>query len=332
MVSVNEAFNKFLENEVNIDPHKTTTARKSRDWLINRISKFPSEDISFPKGYPEINIFFGSFARRTKIRELDDIDLMIGINGNGAHYIAHNDYVEIKVDDSSNNLNSLCFDGTNTLNSRKVINKYLGRLMNIENYKKAEMKRNKEAATLKLSSYEWNFDIVPCFITVKNTNDKNYYLIPNGEGNWKFTDPRIDRERTKNINQSNDGNVLNTIRIMKYWNRYAKMPTIPSYLLETLILNYYSGNFNKASSYVDLNIPNILNYISDTIHFSVQDPKNIQGNINNINSEDRTKISEKANDAYHKALQARSLETEEKHEESIRKWETIFGSGFTVNV
>ncbi|SFL61530.1 hypothetical protein SAMN04487943_102464 [Gracilibacillus orientalis] len=332
MVSVNAAFNYFLKNEVNLDHDKTTTARKSRDWLINRISKFPSEDTSFPKGYSEINIFFGSFARRTKIRELDDIDLMIGLSGEGAHYVAHNDYVEIIVDDNTNNLSSLCFDDTNALNSRKVINKYIGNLKNIENYKKAEMKRNKEAANLKLSSYEWNFDIVPCFITAKDTSDKNYYLIPNGEGNWKFTDPRIDRERTKSINQSNDGNVLNTIRIMKYWNKHAKMPTISSYLLETIILNYYSSNFNKASELVDLNIPNILSYISDSIHFAVQDPKNIQGNINELNSEDRTKIGEKANADYQIALEARSLESVNKHEESIRKWEKIFGSRFTVNV
>ena len=44
--------------------------------------------------------------------------------------------------------------------------------------------------------------------------------------------PRIDRQRVKDANQKHDGNVLNAIRIMKYWNKKAKMPTMRSYLIE----------------------------------------------------------------------------------------------------
>ena len=76
------------------------------------------------------------------------------------------------------------------------------------------------------------------------------YLIPDGNGYWKKTDPRIDKERTTRINQNHDGNILQIIRILKYWNRRATMPTMSSYLLETMILNYYEGQSSKANQFV----------------------------------------------------------------------------------
>jgi hypothetical protein len=43
---------------------------------------------SFSGERPGIHIAFGSFARRTKIRPLDDIDLMFGLTGQGATRIS----------------------------------------------------------------------------------------------------------------------------------------------------------------------------------------------------------------------------------------------------
>ncbi len=45
--------------------------------------------------YPGIHIAFGSFARRTKIRPLDDIDLMFGLTGQGATYTILSDRVTV---------------------------------------------------------------------------------------------------------------------------------------------------------------------------------------------------------------------------------------------
>ena len=77
------AFNEFLKDFVNLDPDNTATARSSRDWLLQQIDEFPSSETNFPKLYPEVHVHYGSFARRTKIRELDDIDLIVGISALG---------------------------------------------------------------------------------------------------------------------------------------------------------------------------------------------------------------------------------------------------------
>jgi hypothetical protein len=330
--TVNQAFDTFLKNNVNLDSNQTKSARSSREWLIEQIDSFPNKDLNFPRLYSEKNIHFGSFARCTKKRELDDIDQMIGLSAEGAYYSELGDRIEIHVPDSARELKLLCYNNTDILNSIKVINKFVALLPKVPQYKKAIIKRNQEAATLNLISYTWTFDIVPCFFTQPNLFGKDYYLIPDGRGDWKKTDPRIDRKRVTDLNQKHDGNILNVIRLLKYWNRRPTMPSMSSYLIENMILDFYSTRFAKASSYVDLEIPNLLNHIQSRIYFAVNDPKGIQGNINQLSSEDRNKISKRAYADYLKALEARELEENNDHRSSITKWREIFGSNFPIYI
>lgn len=324
--TVNGAFDEFLKETVNLDKDETTKARSSRDWLLGQINLFES-DTTFPKFYQEKDIHFGSFARRTKIRPLDDIDLMVCLSAQGGHYNEFSDRIEITINPETN-LKSFCNDNTTTLNSIKVVNKFVNKLSSVPQYSSAEIKRNQEAATLNLKSYDWTFDIVPCFFTVEDSNNRTYYLIPDGKGNWKKTDPRMDRDRTQSINQKHSGYILNVIRIMKYWNKRPTMPTMSSYLLENIIINYYDNQANCASQYVDVEIPNVLKYIETVIFNNINDPKNIQGNINSLSYEDKVKISNRAKLDYQKSIDARKLEDENEYEKSIKKWTEIFGDKF----
>ena len=324
--TVNAAFDEFLSEKVNLDKDRTETARGSRDWLFEQIASFQN-DSTFPKSYSEHDIQYGSFARKTKIRPLDDIDLMICLSAQGASYLEYSDQILITVNPNSN-LKAFCNDYTDTLNSTKVINKFVSKCASVPQYAKAELKRNGVAAVLALKSYDWSFDIVPCFMTVVELNGRNYYFIPDGQGNWKKTDPRIDRARVQTINRNHDGYVLNVVRIIKYWNRRPTMPSMSSYVLETMILDYYATRANKASQFVDLETASVLEYISTNVYSQVNDPKGIQGNINNLSWDDRTKISNKANADKLKANEARRLEGSGDHKGSIQKWQEIFGSEF----
>lgn len=114
--TVNTAFAEFLKNTVNLDQDQTKTARSSRDWLVNQIHGFSGND-GFPILYNEMDIFFGSFARRTKIRELDDIDIMIALNAQGGSYLETDGKVEITVADNAHDLLALCHEDSKKLNS-----------------------------------------------------------------------------------------------------------------------------------------------------------------------------------------------------------------------
>jgi hypothetical protein len=327
-LTVNEAFNEFLRDVVNLDLEQTKKARSSRDWLFGQIAGFQA-DATFPVAYPDININFGSFARRTKKRPLDDIDMMIGLSGQGAYYTEFTDEITITVNPESN-LKPICNDFTNILNSKKVINKFIKKCEAVPQYSKADIKRNGAAVVLSLQSYDWCFDIVPCFITAPDSFGRTYYLIPDGNSNWKKTDPRIDRERIREINKFHDGNVLNVIRIIKYWNRRATMPSMGSYFLETMILDHYErrSETDKASKYVDIEIPKVLQYIAGHIYLDVLDSKGIRGNINDISWEDRVKIADRASLDKQKADEARNFENSSDHKSSIQKWRDVFGEQF----
>lgn len=321
-ITVDNAFKEFLKNKVNLDPDITSKARISRDNLIENIKNF-SGDEDFFVTYNDKILKFGSFAKRTKIRELDDIDMMFCLMGEGRTYTELTDAFQInalQIDKDS----GICDDGTYNLNSTKVINRFIAKLKDLNDYKKSAMHKNHEAATLKLKSYTWNYDIVPCFYATDG-----FYLIPDGKGRWKKTDPRIDANNVTNINQKHKGNVLNVIRLSKYWNRYNSTYTIPSYLLETIILNYYEELTKKDNYWVDLEFKSIVKYISENILYDIEDPKGIQGNINYLTKEERNKVSERAQTTYYKASEASRLELEEKNQKSaINKWREIFGDSF----
>lgn len=317
--TVDSAFKEFLTDSVRLDTNQTKKARVSRDNLISNIDAFSGDDDFFNLD-SENHLKYGSFARRTKVRPLDDIDLMICISAEGRKYSNHGStyYMTATEKDQYNSLVSDRY-----LNSTKVINRFIKKLANLNDYSKATMHKNQEAATLKLKSYDWNFDVVPCFHT-----NKDQYLIPDGSGNWKLTNPQIDNERISEINQKHKGNILDVIRIMKYWNKRPVTITINSYLLECMILDVYENKLTSDNYWIDIEFKNLLNSLSGKIMNSVYDPKGIQGNLNNLSFEERIRISIALSDAYKKACDARQYEEAKDQKNAIKKWGEVLGHEF----
>ncbi|HDR1204500.1 TPA: nucleotidyltransferase, partial [Pasteurella multocida] len=189
--TIESALKQLIENDVNMPANRVSKARESRDWLLDTIKKFEREG-KYLHFCDKFNLHFGSFARRTKIRPIDDIDLMIGLSGHNLYWIDNIcDYKGCSIHLQSGVEPSLwkdCLDDDNSLNSIKLLNIFKSALNNVSHYKSADIHRQQQAVTLELSSYEWNFDLVPCFHTTSDV-----YLIPNGKGKWMKTDPRRDQ-------------------------------------------------------------------------------------------------------------------------------------------
>ncbi|WP_252150562.1 MULTISPECIES: hypothetical protein [Acinetobacter] len=104
---------------------------------------------------------------------------------------------------------------------------------------------------------------------------------------------------------------------MKYW-RQEKRVNIGSYLLEAMILYYYESQSNNTClEYVDLELEKIFRYLANSILYIVADPKNIQNNINDLDLLSRSLLSEKFKTFAQLSSDARQLETEGKHKESM---------------
>jgi hypothetical protein len=323
--TVDSAFTEFNCDIVNLLKTDTDKARSSRDWLISQLNGFPNTVDDFPLNYPEKNIKYGSFARNTKIRPLDDIDLMYCFHGSNAYYqqsFSDLSTYYIKTENASTDLKALS-DNNYYLSSIKMVNMIVKSLAGVSNYYAAEIKRNQEAATLNLSSYTWNFDIVPCFYTVSG-----FYLIPDGMGNWKATNPTIDQTNTTTLNTQHNGKILQLIRTLKYWNANFTSPKIGSYLFEVLILNFVKSK-STMESYIDFNVRNFFDYLQTSIYYDVNDPKGIQGNINNLTFDQRTRISNKAKSCLEICDTAIDYETKKSNQEkAIEHWRKIFGENF----
>jgi hypothetical protein len=319
-LTVNTAFNEFNKDIVNLDPERTKKARASRDWLYGQLNNLDStEDLDFPFKYEERHIRFGSFARNTKIRELDDVDIMFCLTADGAKYEKILNKYTIITPNAGQRLKNL--SDNDVLNSKKVVNNLKLSLSKIDHYSSAELHSRGEAATLDLVSYEWVFDIVPCFYT-----DTELYLIPDGNGNWKPTDPRIDQSRVTDINQIHKGRLLQLIRTLKYWNRHHSSFTLSSYLFENIVLNFANSK-TELSDWIDFDIRDFFNYLSSAVMLSVSDPKGFQDDLNTCNYFEKLSISQKATWAYNKAKEAVFAETNEKDQQkAINKWREIFGS------
>jgi len=321
--TVSGCFEKFRKEVVDLDSDQTSVARSSRDFVLENIYRLSNQgDIPLVADCYCLN--FGSFARNTKIRPLDDIDMMVCYNGNGGVYdtIQQNNLYHIRFADNHPFFDDLRNDDGLTLNSRKVINQLIGGLSGVEHYSKAEIHRRQEAATLKLKSYDWNFDIVPCFYT--NTG---FYLIPDGQGHWKNTDPRKDRMRVTEVNQSYGGIALPLIRLMKYWKKRAWGESVSSYMFEQLMLNCISEGHAVGDSW-SKRATSVLGYLKYAIMNPVPDPKGIQGDLNTLDYLARIDLANTARHNHSTAVLARADEALDKPQEAIEKWRSIFGYSF----
>ncbi len=130
------------------------------------------------------------------------------------------------------------------------------------------------------------------------------------------------------INQNHKGKILQIVRTIKYWNRRAKMPSIPSYLLENLVLNYFDKQ-DHISDWIDINMINFWDYLKNAIYNSVPDPKGFQEDLNTIDFFDRINISQKAKETYEAAMLAYHYENQEKNQaKAINQWRKILGEEF----
>ncbi|KAA5538609.1 hypothetical protein FYK55_27265 [Roseiconus nitratireducens] len=323
------AFDAFRRDSVDLPSSTTSTARSSRDYLFEQLKSLDTKDPAFPDMSWSSYLSFGSFARKTKIRPLDDIDLMILLNGRGteSHSSGYGYTYRLRITDNSAPLSGFN-DGYGNVNSRRVLNQIKSSLSSITNYRKADIKRSQQAVVLNLASYDWAFDIVPALPVSDFTGSGiAYYLIPDGGGNWIRTDPRKDSERVTATNKRHSGNFLPVMRLLKFWNRRTHKPRLASYYFETLVQNVFAY-CTPIQAY-----PTALQYFFQNcqthLMSSCADPKGLGPPLDEgVDWQTKTKIRDAMNNAAQRASFANMYEQQGDHKNAIYWWREIFGSEF----
>lgn len=322
--TVAASFDAFRSEIVDLDPDDVKRARISRNYLQEQIQTLESNDPTFPRLYNREYHSFGSFARRTQVRPLNDVDILILLNGHWGYEIdCGNCTYKAQITNTDVPI-SIFSDVNGYVNSTRVLNKFKSSLANISTYRSSEIKRNGVAVVLNLISYNWSFDIVPGFPVVDNLGNIIHYIIPNGNGDWTRTNPRRDQTIVTVENQYHNSHLLPLIRLIKYWNAYSfAAPRMTSYHLETMLINGFK-NSNPMSS-IRRNIRYAFGTLSKQIGVSCPDPKGLGPNLDNgINSETREKIRMAALEMGVISHYAIEMEDAGKHKEAIKLWQRVF--------
>lgn len=323
------AFDAFRRDSVDLASSTTSTARSSRDYLFGQLKLLDTNDSDFPDMSWSSYLSFGSFARKTKIRPLDDIDMMILLNGRGteSRHSGSGYTYRLKITDNSAPLASF-HDGQGYVNSRRVLNQIKSSLSSVKNYRKAEIKRTQQAVVLNLASYDWVFDIVPALpVSDWSGTGTAYYLIPDGNGEWIRTDPRRDSESVTRINQQHNGNFLPVVRLLKYWNRRTHKPRLASYYFETLAQQVfaYSWTIQGFPSAVQHFFQSCPGYLMS----SCADPKGLGPPLDEgVDWNTKTKIRDAMNEAAQSAGYALMYEQQDNQKDAIYWWRQVFGPEF----
>jgi hypothetical protein len=316
------AFDQFRSQQVDLDSDEVKKARASRDYLQQQITELPKRDSNFPRLWSTFESF-GSFARRTKVRPLDDIDFMPLLDGLGTTEWFLSDY-SYRISLSGDNHPLKPYADNGYLNSTKILNKFKSSLQNVPTYKQSELKRNGEAVVLNLVSYAWSFDLVPALPIGDGQGGVSRYLVPDGSGNWKRSDPRRDQTTVSNVNKRHNSNALPLIRLIKYWNVHSNAaPRLPSYYLEAMLLAGLS--YEAPVSSVRRAIPLAFRLLESRVSGTLADPNGFGPNLDiDVPWSDQQKVKDAAKDRAQWADYALMYEDGGDHKNAFYWWGRVF--------
>lgn len=321
-LNVNAAFAEFMRSTVNLTVNDYKQAKEDVQELYSEIYKKTSNN--FFCLYKDINMYFGSFARKTKCQPLNDVDVMFGISAQGATY-TENSWDDIIMTPSViSKAQQGCKNSDGFLDSNMVLGKVKSLLTSLADLRSCEIKKNHEAIVFNIKKRDWSFDIVPCFYTKPQSDGRQYYLIPDGKGNWKKTDPTIDKNHMLELAKLRD-NMLPAIRLFKWWNKHSKTLTIEGYVMECLLAQYFENN--ESSEYIDCDFISLLKYFYYNITNPIPDPKGIQDDLNYLDNKEASNLAQKAYNVYLKAVEAQEAERVNQ-QKAINLWRNIFGDDF----
>jgi hypothetical protein len=299
-------FNEFISNTVNLNQSRinTLTAR------VDTIDRYLKDDAVFGELYVETALQ-GSYAHRTIIKPSPkspefDADLML--------------YLNEKED----------------WEPKDYIEELYRRFRENTNYKNIVGRRTR-CVTLDYAG-EFHLDIVPCIKRDGFWNGETFHVCNRSENIEEKTDPQGYTEWLKDKNtEVGNNNLVKAIRLIKYLRDIKQTFSCKSILLTTLIAKQV-GTFGDLFEEYD-DFPTTLKIVVNNLNAYLQDnevmpivsnPVNEDENFNRHWSQEKytnfrvqiKRYNDWINDAFAEVSQ----------EESIKKWQKIFGDDFGKQV
>lgn len=237
----------LIAKKITLSQSQIEQGAKSHNHIRELLGNKKDTDPLFP-WLIDGDFLSGSYARGTKIHPLDDIDVMVVLDGTGISLIQNGQIANVAIrgsGDYGSPVNNLT-NNWGYISSQKVLNSFRSALNT--SYPNSKISKDGQAINVLLDSYDLGLDIVPCFHIIPRDNSKERYYIPAGGNNdfWIPTNPKIDNDICKTIDDLHGNKLKPVIRLIKYWNTTQNENRLRSYHVEVLAwLVFYTGYQNN---------------------------------------------------------------------------------------
>ncbi len=240
----------LIQREISLDISHISQGSRSHTYIRDLLKNKSDRDLLFPR-FIEGDFLSGSYSRETKNYPLDDIDVMMVVDGNGLCVIQNGNIFNAEVRGSNNQdnpiLRHLGFDSL--LGSKKVIDLFATVIR--DSYPNSKVSKDGQAINVWLESYKLGIDVVPCFHIIPRDGSQNFYYIPEGKDSdgWIKTNPNVDKAISDYLVQKLGDNFKNFVRLIKFWNEKKNSGRLRSYHLETVIWYVMDNYGQKITDY-----------------------------------------------------------------------------------
>ena len=118
---------------------------------------------------------------------------------------------------------------------------------------------------------------------------------------------------------------MELVRLVKYWNSKAfdrKANIESSYLLEVMLANYYSSREYVYD--IEFEFEKSLKYLRKNISNTVDDPKDIEGDLNNLSKEEKKNLVLRIDNDLKNIEDAKKVSAAQ----SFEYWKKVLGNEF----
>lgn len=288
--TVDNSFTKLDEN-LNLDPFVRQKAQTLHNTIRDDLTK---------AGLIAGSFLQGSFARKTMLKPLKDVDIVCLLPA----YL----WEQLRGPDGP------------------------GRAM--ESFKAPIVERwpdvqfdvgdepSGKALRLTLSDVDFTIDLVPAFDT-----DNDYVLIGDRfEGTWELSNTRIQLKRVSDRNQATDGRFVHQVREVKALTKHhEELDFVSGIVVESLAYAVIGRKMLDKNA-----VTAVLEYAQDAVKGPVLEPAGEDDVTTKWTGEERETAVRMYADASRKASEAFRLERAGDMDRAIGVWHSLFGDAFPV--
>lgn len=277
---IQTAFENLLKNQVTLSQAQISQGSVSHTHIRSLLGNKKEKDASFP-WLIDGDFLSGSYARGTKIHPLDDIDVMVILDGTGLFPIKNG--VQLNADvrgsgEAGSPVNWCTDPMTGYISSHVVLDKFHSAIK--ETYPNSTIVKDGQAINVWLESYGLGLDIVPAFHIVPRDGSRDFYYIPAGHGSsmWIETNPKIDDQICQSLDDRFEGKLKPVIKLLKYWNVNHNNGRLRSYHIESAVWWIFNGYQGKILSY-DMALTHFFKNFTTYVGQGCPDPTGLGQNI-----------------------------------------------------